>query len=181
MTVPDEFLVTSTLIGAIRAQYSLPWNGTHGVGHWARVRENGLKIASLTPGVNLQVVELFAVFHDSRRQNEAVDHGHGHRGGELAKKLRGVLFELPDEAFALLYDACRYHTDGLTEADPTVQACWDADRLDLGRVGITPRQRYLCTRSAKDPALIRWADARACQRTVPQFAVEAWFAAPDGF
>ena len=167
-------MITTQLIEAIRGQYDLPWNGCHGVAHWARVRENGLRIAASLPGVNPRVVELFAVFHDSRRQNDGWDHGHGHRGGELAKLLRGSLFEVTDEEFALLYTACRYPTDGKTEADPTVQACWDADRLDLGRVGITPNPRYLCTPLAKDPAMIRWANERARRRTVPQFAVQEW-------
>ena len=82
-------MITPLLIEAIRAQYGLPWNGTHGVAHWARVRENGLLIAEKHPQVNQKVVELFAVFHDSRRQNDGWDHGYGHRGGELAKLLRG--------------------------------------------------------------------------------------------
>ncbi len=25
----------------------------------------------------------------------------------------------------------------------TIQSCWDADRLDLGRVGIIPNKRFL--------------------------------------
>ena len=39
----------------------------------------------------------------------------------------------------------RLHSDGHTEAEPALRACWDADRLDLSRVGITPEPRYLCT------------------------------------
>ena len=38
----------------------------------------------------------------------------------------------------LLIEACKYHSDGFTEADITVQTFRDADRLDLGRVGIRP-------------------------------------------
>jgi len=34
------------------------------------------------------------------------------------------------------------------DADPTVQTCWDADRLDLGRVGIKPAARYLSLEAA---------------------------------
>ena len=39
-------------------------------------------------------------------------------------------------------------------ADITVQTCWDADRLDLGRVGIIPRPDRLCTEEARDPVLL---------------------------
>lgn len=41
---------------------------------------------------------------------------------------------------------------------------WDADRLDLGRVGIRPNARYLCTEPAKDPAFITWAYERSLLR-----------------
>ncbi|MFM7531655.1 MAG: hypothetical protein ACKO5J_04035, partial [Rubrivivax sp.] len=47
-----------------------------------------------------------------------------------------------------------HHSSGLTEADVTVQTCWDADRLDLGRVGIRPSPRYLCTPAARQPETI---------------------------
>jgi uncharacterized protein len=169
-------LISRQLIEAIGKQYRLPWDGVHGVGHWARVRENGLRIAAALPGVNSEVVELFAVFHDAQRRNEGIDAGHGRRGAKLAESLRGALFELSDEAFALLEVACRYHTDGRTDGDVTVQACWDADRLDIGRVGIRPDPRHLCTAAAKDPELMAWADNRARQRIVPEFAAKEWLA-----
>jgi uncharacterized protein len=62
------------------------------------------------------------------------------------------------ELFAFLHDSQRFHDgadrDGLLEADLTVQTCWDADRLDLGRVGKTPRVEKLCTEEARrDPVL----------------------------
>ena len=171
-------MITRQLIEAIRKQYLLPWNGTHGIGHWARVLENGLCITERLANVNTGVVELFAIFHDAKRTNEGFDTEHGYRGAELAKELRGSLFELSDEEFDLLYTACCFHTDGHTESDITVQTCWDADRLDLGRVGIAPHPRYLCTTAAKDPALIAWADSRARLGIVPQFAIDYWFADP---
>jgi uncharacterized protein len=168
-------MISRPLIEAIRNQYRLEWNGVHGVSHWARVYENGLRLAGSLPGVSIRVVELFAVFHDARRKNEGFDWGHGRRGAELAKQLRGALFELPDAEYELLHLACCHHTDGHTLADLTVLACWDADRLDLGRVGITPDPRYLCTAVAKDPVTIAWADDRARRREVPRFVIdEGW-------
>ena len=82
---------------AILEDYVLPWNGTHGVAHWARVLENGLRLAQET-GANVEVVQLFAVFHDSRRVNEGTDDGHGLRGADLAAELRSkkvMLFNVP--------------------------------------------------------------------------------------
>ena len=54
---------------------------------------------------------------------------------------------------ALLAEACRCHTEGKCSADPTIGTCWDADRLDLGRVGKRPDPKFLTTRSARDRAL----------------------------
>jgi len=53
-----------------------------------------------------------------------------------------------------------------------VQTCWDADRLDLGRVGKMPRRDLLCTEAAKDRRVIAWANRRAVEDAVPAFALE---------
>ena len=123
--------------------YALLWNGTHGVGHWARVLENGIRLAKETKA-NIEVVQFFAIFHDSCRVNECTDPDHGERGGNLALAFRDEWFVLSDGEWDLLYEACAGHTDGETEADITIQTCWDADRLDLGRVGIILPHK-LCT------------------------------------
>jgi uncharacterized protein len=128
----------AAIMQEILAGYALRQRGAHGVVHWARVLENGLAVAEQN-GADREVVALFALFHDARRVNESIDPEHGLRGGELARSMRGRLVHLDDVRFELLFEACRLHTDGHTEGDPTLQACWDADRLDLGRVGITPK------------------------------------------
>ena len=148
----------TAIVAAVLRGYTLPARGPHGVAHWARVLETGLKLAEAT-GANPEVVALFAVCHDARRWNEDHDPGHGERGGLFARSLRGTLIHLPDHDFDLLFEACRLHTDGLTAGDVTLQTCWDADRLDLGRVGITPDPARLCTAAAR--TLRRWAHARA--------------------
>ena len=98
----------------------------------ACVLENGLRLAKTT-GAKVEIIQLFAIFHDARRINESVDDGHGRRGAELAAELRGRLFDVSDEDFDLLYEACAAHTDGLTAGELTIRSCWDADRLNLGR------------------------------------------------
>jgi uncharacterized protein len=148
------------LIRHLRAQFSIDWHGHHGISHWARVRVNGLTLARLN-GANAHVVELFAFFHDARRQNEHTDDGHGSRGAALARKLQGRFFEAIPLEMDLLQFACERHSDGLLRSDATVMTCWDADRLDLGRVGITPDPRYLCTDEAKQPAVLAFAQERA--------------------
>ena len=114
------------------------------------------------------MVALFAVFHDSRRSNESQDPGHGRRGAAFAKILNGKAFHLSDEDFALLETACIYHTDNLTAGDITVQTCWDADRVDLGRVGIVPDPRYLCTPAAKEQEFLAWSYERSRLQYEPE-------------
>lgn len=166
-------MISKELIKCILGQYELSIRGIHGVSHWARVMENGLRLAPLT-GANTKIVQLFALFHDSRRVNDSRDNGHGTRGAELAASLRGTCFELSDHEFHLLEEACRLHTDGLTEADPTIQTCWDSDRLDLGRVNIVIDPKYLCTEAAKDEEVIRWADHRARTQFQPELIFKDW-------
>lgn len=162
------------LLQEIRARYTLDWHGLHGVTHWARVFENGLRIAHIHD-VNQDVLLLFSIFHDSRRVNDEVDPGHGHRGAELAARYRGRYFELADKEFDVLYYACETHTDGLTEGDLIVQICWDADRLDLARViGLTPKPEKLCTEAAKDPEVIAWASDRARNIHIPELLSTEW-------
>lgn len=161
------------ILGAILDDYALPWDGDHGVAHWARVLENGLRLAEETRA-NLEVVQLFAVLHDSRRINEATDPDHGPRAAEFARTLRGRLLNLPDHEFGLLHRACAGHTHERTHPDATIRTCWDADRLDLGRVGIAPHPSRLCTEAARRPETIQWADGRATFRVVPEFVWDEW-------
>lgn len=123
----------------------------HGPSHWRRVEKNGLILAKRT-GAQIEAVRLFALFHDSKRQNDLVDEGHGARGAEFAAQLRGKLFDLDDATFALLHYACSWHTDQQFTDDVTIGTCWDADRLDLGRVGIIPHESYMNTAFGKEVA-----------------------------
>jgi uncharacterized protein len=111
-------------------------------------------------------VELLAYLHDSRRLNDGRDPAHGMRAADLARSLRATVIDLDDAAFELLAYACHHHTEGLRTGDPTVLTCWDADRLDLGRVGIRPDPRYLCTDAARDPAVIEWAYRRSLEGSI---------------
>jgi uncharacterized protein len=79
---------------------------------------------------------------------------------------------LDNHRFELLYEACRLHTDGLTTGDPTLLACWDADRLDLGRVGIEPAPHRLGTDAARE--LIDWAHERAIAGHEPVDVLKLW-------
>lgn len=161
MAVQGTKAVTPELMRVLRAQFRLDWHGHHGVAHWARVRRHGLDIGALV-GADLRVVELFAVLHDSQRTSEGRDRDHGRRAADYAHWLNGRCFELEPAAMALLAQACSTHTGGSGHAPSTVLTCWDADRLDLGRVGITPDRRYLSTPPAREWPRIDAAIAWSC-------------------
>jgi uncharacterized protein len=135
----------------VTAQFHGDWTSFHGPSHWRRVERNGLLLATRTHA-NAAIVRLFAVFHDSRRLNDGWDEGHGARGAEYARELRGDAYDLTDEDFELLHYACTWHTDGKHHVNVTIATCWDADRLDLGRVGIIPDPARRCTAFAREIA-----------------------------
>jgi uncharacterized protein len=153
-------VLTPRLIKSIRNQFRLDWNGSHGVAHWSRVRLNGITLAKAT-GADPVVVELFAFLHDSCRQTDGHDNMHGARAAEFVGTLQGREIYLNESQLATLQHACRDHTHGGISNDPTIATCWDADRLDLGRVGIEPDPEYLCTAAAKNPAIMEWAYRRS--------------------
>ena len=97
--------------------------------------------------------------------------------GDLAVQLQQRYFHLDDAGMELLVDACRRHTAGLLDAEPTVHTCWDADRLDLLRVGIPPRPDRHGTKAARMPAVIASANARALAQEFPHREA---FMLPDG-
>jgi len=74
------------LLSQIAVQYQLPPDGAHGLSHWGRVLENGLKLAEIEGGDTI-VITLFAIFHDACRHNQSLDPGHGNRGATLAETI----------------------------------------------------------------------------------------------
>ena len=71
----------------------------------------------------------------------------------------------------LLAFACEEHTNGGIGPDPTVGVCWDADRLNLWRVGIIPDPRFLSTKRRSEER-IGW--ARGLQQEQFAWAELCW-------
>ena len=150
-------MITEALIKDIKEQFCITWIGIHGPSHWARVYDIGMRLTDHT-GANRTVVQLFSVFHDSGRHSEGSDPQHGLRGANLATQLRKThLHLLSDEEFDMLHTACCFHTHASSHENITIKTCFDADRLDLGRVGTIPDPKYLCTDTAKSKDMISWA------------------------
>jgi len=166
-------LISARLFHAILEQYKLPPEGVHGVSHWARVAENGKRLAEIT-GAHRDIVILFAYLHDACRASEDWDPERGTRAAQLAYRWRGIYFDLSRKNFDLLYTACAAQGDGLLEGDITLQTCWDADRLDIGRVGVMLIASLLCTEAARDPNFMAWADFRARHHIVPDWLLTLW-------
>lgn len=152
--------ITSNLIELLRSRFRLEWNGIHGVPHWSRVRINGLLLAREN-GANERVIEHFAFLHDVCRDNDDHDPQHGPRAANFAREIRSQHISLSDHEFELLISAVEGHTHGSHYNDITIQSCWDADRLDLARVGIVPNPNRLCTFEARNPDMIDRASHRA--------------------
>lgn len=130
------------LLKHVLDQFRISRQGVHGPAHWARVHHHGLKIG-VARQADLLVIELFSFLHDSQRENEYTDRGHGNRAAEFAASLNGTFYELNARQLDQLCNAIRWHSDGSVEQETTIQTCWDADRLDLGRVGIYPDPTFL--------------------------------------
>ncbi len=137
----------------IRKQWRLSAGSVHGEDHWRQVKRNGLFLSRET-GADEAVVKLFALFHDSCRLDDHYDAEHGTRGASLAEKWRGLHYELDDERFQKLYHACRYHTHEHSAGDATIDTCYDADRLDLGRVGFILNPERFATPYGKKIAVL---------------------------
>ena len=140
--------------------FQLNINDIHGIHHWSRVLINGLWLAEET-GANRKVITAFALLHDSQRLNDGRDPDHGLRGAQHGRLIRDRLPSMSDMEFDLFFDATERHTQGHVDADITTQTCWDADRLDLFRVGIYPAPRLLCTEAARKVDMIEWAVGRS--------------------
>jgi uncharacterized protein len=128
----------------------------HGPKHWHRVEKNAIRMAARTDGADLTVCRLFAIYHDSCRINDGSDHEHGPRAAAMLKeyfKNISTMFSFDATRLELLIHAVEHHTTGGISDNPTIGACWDADRLDLGRVGITPSSHLMSTAFGKELAI----------------------------
>ncbi len=130
------------LIDLIKSEFKIDWHGIHGANHWARVLNHGKNIGEIRKA-DLLVVELFGFLHDSCRLNDGRDPMHGQRAAEFAYGIHGDYYQLKPKQLNELCYALRHHSGGEVSTNKTIQTCWDAGRLDLGRVGIFPSPQYL--------------------------------------
>ncbi len=148
----DASLDLERILSLVRPSATSLVSMFHGEEHWRHVASIGLDLAARTPSCDPIVVVLFAVLHDAQRIGDDQDPPHGARGAALARSLDLGRFGFSSGQLALVEAACRDHTGGGLSDDPTIGACWDADRLTLWRVGIEPDARYMSTAAGRDAA-----------------------------
>lgn len=159
MAVIDDL---DALVAAVHERSTGRSSHLHGETHWQLVGWVGAQLAREEPAADRTVVFLFALFHDSMRENDDWDPDHGPRGAALAQDLWPRFRFASVDAMGTLVHACNEHTSGETTDDATIAVCWDADRLNLWRVGKEPDPRLLSTPEARRPERIAW--ARGLQR-----------------
>lgn len=139
----------------------IDFNGVHGFAHWRAVYRNGL---TLMPSIDKYVLFYFSVFHDFFRENDMADTAHGKNALyaipsieptiRMSSKDRGKV----KSQIEILSFALEHHDDtpedyaaikNPLKDSQTVQILLDADRLDLGRVGIVPLSEYLLSEQAR--------------------------------
>jgi uncharacterized protein len=151
-TDETSVLPTTSPVELVR-RFKLGRHSDHGPEHWLRVFKNGQALAATVPDADAIVAGWFAWFHDVARENEYEDPEHGFRGARLAESWhqQGKL-PITSDQLNLLVKACEGHTAIRETRNPTLAVCWDADRLDLARVGIAPNPLYLNTQAGRDAA-----------------------------
>lgn len=88
----------------------------------------------------------FVYLYHKCRLDDWTDIEHGVRAADMLSTIRNtILRDFTDEEVSLLERACRYHIAEHRTGNPTIDVCFDADRLDLGRVGIVPNPKRMAT------------------------------------
>ncbi len=120
----------------------------HGFEHVRRVVSNAREIALEECPENVNDAVLAAYLHDIGRISDDYDgNEHAIRGAEIAKEL--LQKHWPEADAKRILFAIRYHADGILTEDPLIGALWDADRLDIGRAGLTIDLAFLSTNKGR--------------------------------
>lgn len=140
------------LVSAVEARATHMGSHIHGVDHWRAVGATAGELAQAADRLPVderpdrELLLLFALLHDAKREDDGRDIDHGPRAALLLEELRDAgLVALDEGRAAILAEALRDHTRGTLSDEPTIATCWDADRLLIGRVGIVPDPRFCST------------------------------------
>ncbi len=139
VSTPDAW---RDLLASVKVRATMMDSPIHGESHWRGVALAGMRICDLFPACDRQVMMAFAMFHDSQRLDDDYDPEHGERAAAEVAKSRALRGLLNRDQIAKLEKACALHEKGKTTDNPTIGACWDADRANLWRVSVIPNRRF---------------------------------------
>lgn len=184
-TVADTFRHWRSMLYD-RVDFNMPQSRLHSYAHTERVLLHALNLASAIYGDNasqrpMEVLAHAALFHDTRRQDEYIDRGHGARGAvayeEFCHRNKDMVYH-PEAAYLM-----RYHDiDDSTgveqikahfgkEADDVLKLYAifkDADALDRGRLGsLGLDEKFLRTDAAR--ANVSFANRLVAETVDPVF------------
>lgn len=134
---------TSGLLREAESRFVLGSGSVHGPAHWKAVLANGMTLAGEL-NADRDLVAVFALLHDCRREDEWRDPRHGARAADVARELNGRFYEFAPERMATLTEALHWHDAGKVHTDIHISCCWAADRIELRRVGIEPARWGFC-------------------------------------
>jgi uncharacterized protein len=166
---------TAQILAALRPHVRFP-SVVHGPAHWVRVhRFGGLLAARVAlPPEARACVDLFAWLHDIAREDDEASRRHAVEGAaQIDAILPAIAAPLTTDQIETIRAAILHHSDGMVAARAgeagvfdgigwpgdlvvaTVGCCWDADRLDLPRVGVQPAERFMSTPVWREVRLAR--------------------------
>lgn len=148
----------SSLLEEIKENFKIDFYGDHGIYHWYFVYKN-TQLLSQYYNIETNIFMLFSILHDSKRIDEFNDKNHSKRAALYVQTLyENGRLKLSELDLQRLIFACENHTkivdiESDLLKDLVVQVCLDSDKLDLTRVGIKPKAKYMLTSYAKSLTL----------------------------
>jgi HD superfamily phosphodiesterase len=120
--------------------------GLHGFDHLGRVAILAGRLARAV-GEDVESAVVMGFLHDSARKDDGGGCLHAIESAVLARKL--LLEFYPQMDRGRICDSIKRHADGETTSDLMVACLWDADRLELKRLGRVVDPDLLSTEIAK--------------------------------
>lgn len=119
----------------------------HGIKHLRKVAYLAGRFATCL-NTNIEAAVIGGYLHDCARIDDGVGNHHAHKSAVLAEKILNEIYPNYVES-KTIYNAIYSHADGLISDDKIIGCVWDADRLNLIRLGIIPQLDLLSTPVAR--------------------------------
>ena len=120
--------------------------GIHGIPHLRRVSFIAGRIANFY-GENVESAVVAGFLHDCARTDDGGGKRHAYDSAVLAKRVLAQFYPHLDSA--RICKCIELHTDGKITTDRLLGSVWDADRLDLSRLGYKIIPELLSTDTAR--------------------------------